>query len=50
VGSVLSLAETWDLAQAWYADRLSRDWRRRTPEEATALFRSLGLEGQFWEA
>jgi hypothetical protein len=46
---VISLATAWDLAQAWYADRLSRHWRRRTPDETAALFRSLGLAGPFWE-
>jgi hypothetical protein len=24
------------------------DWRRRTPEEATAAFASIGLTGEFW--
>lgn len=38
----------WRLAQAWYADRLRVDWRRRTPAEAQALFESLGLTAPFW--
>ena len=47
-GAVMSLSQIWGLAQAWYTDRLSADWRRRTPEEAEAVFESLGLTGDFW--
>jgi hypothetical protein len=24
-------------------------WRRRTPQEATAAFASIGLTGEFWD-
>jgi hypothetical protein len=27
---------------------MAPDWRRRTPEEAEAVFASLGLTGEFW--
>jgi hypothetical protein len=47
-GAVFSLAQQWRLADEWYRDRLSPDWRRRTAEEAEALFTDLGLEGDFW--
>jgi hypothetical protein len=47
-GAVLSLEQTWKLADAWYRDRLSRDWRRRTVDEAHHLFHSLGLNSEFW--
>jgi hypothetical protein len=47
-GALLTLAQQWDLARSWYADRLSRDWRRRTPEEAEAVFADVGLTGDFW--
>jgi len=48
-GATLSVVQQWDLARTWYGDnRLSRDWRRRTPEEAQAVFDSLGLTGPFW--
>ncbi len=30
-------------------NRMSPDWRRRTPEEAQAVFDSLGLTGPFWK-
>lgn len=48
LGATLTLRQQWDLARIWYADRLSREWRRRTPEEAEAVFTSLGLVGEFW--
>lgn len=38
----------WRLAHAWYAGRLDPGFRRRTPEEAEALFAELGLTGRFW--
>ena len=47
-GAVLALAELWRLADAWYRDRLSPHWRRRSTEEAEALFAELGLKGDFW--
>jgi hypothetical protein len=48
-GAVLSLAQTWAFAKLWYEDRLSADWRRRTPAEANDAFASLGLTGEFWQ-
>ena len=47
-GAVFPLETCWRLADAWYANRLAPDWRRRTPEEAEALFAELGLTGHFW--
>ena len=47
-GEVVSLEQTWGLGRAWYADKLSPDWKRATPEEAEALFASLGLTTDFW--
>jgi len=47
-GAVLPLEQCWRLAQAWYADRLSPEWRRRTPSEARDVFDQLGLTGEFW--
>jgi hypothetical protein len=48
VGATMTPDQGWRLAQTWYADRLSADWRRRTPEEAQAVFDSIGLAGPFW--
>jgi hypothetical protein len=47
-GAVFSLGQAWELAQAWYADRLSPEWRRATPEEAQRVFAEVGLTGEFW--
>jgi hypothetical protein len=47
-GALFSTERLWRLADAWYANRLAHDWRRRTPEEAEALFAELGLDGDFW--
>ena len=49
VGDVFSLDSLWRLAQLWFADRLSPDWRRRTIDEASAIFAKSGLEGVFWK-
>jgi len=45
---VLPLEQAWRLALAWYTDRLSPDWRRRTAGEAEAVFTGLGLTGESW--
>jgi hypothetical protein len=47
-GAVFGLDQMWALARAWYDDKLSPDWRRRTPEEAEAIFAAAGLTGDFW--
>ena len=47
-GAAFPLATAWRLAERWYRDRQSLDWRRRTPEEAQAVFAELGLTGEFW--
>jgi len=47
-GAILTLEQPWELARLWYTDRMSPDWRRRTPTEAQAVFASLGLTGEFW--
>ena len=48
-GGLLDLGTLWALAQAWFHDRSSPAWRRRTPEEAQELFARLGLTGPFWQ-
>ena len=47
-GGTMTPATMMALASAWYSDRLSPAWRRKTMEEAHAVFESLGLTGQFW--
>lgn len=48
-GAVVPLEQMWRLARAWYADRLTPSWRRRTVEESQALLASVGLDGRAWE-
>ena len=48
-GGILSLDQGWRLAQAWYSpDRRMPEWRRKTVEQAEALFEELDLKGEFW--
>ena len=47
-GAAVPLALAWRLAQVWYADRLTPEWRRRTAEESQALLESVGLTGPAW--
>jgi len=47
-GAVFTLEQAWQLARAWYAEKLSPDWQRATPGEAQALFAGIGLTGDFW--
>jgi len=49
VGATLTPQQGWKLATAWFEDRLSPDWRRRTPEEARTIFDGIGLTGPFWD-
>jgi len=48
-GATLTVAQQWDLARIWYRNRMSPEWRRRSPDEAQAVFESLGLTGAFWQ-
>jgi hypothetical protein len=48
-GAVFTVRQGWALAEAWFADRLAPDWRRRTPGEAQAVFEGIGLTGPFWD-
>jgi hypothetical protein len=47
-GACFSLEQAWQLGRAWYADRLSPDWRRATSAEAEDIFAGIGLTGDFW--
>ena len=45
----MTVDQQWELARAWYPDRLRPDWKRRSPQEAQAVFESIGLTGDFWQ-
>jgi hypothetical protein len=49
IGATLTPQQGWQLATAWFEDRLSPDWRRKTPEETRAIFEDIGLDGPFWD-
>ncbi len=40
--------QCWQLAEAWYADKLSPDWRRKSLDEAEATLAAIGLTDPFW--
>lgn len=48
MGATFSLDSLWTLARLWFEDRLSPNWRRRTMDEAHAIFARAGLTGPFW--
>lgn len=48
-GGTMTPAQCWQLAEAWYADKLSPDWRRKTLEEAEATLATIGLTEPFWK-
>ena len=49
-GAMLTLADTWRLAQAWYPDRRRAEWRPRTRDESQEILDGLALEPgrEFW--
>ena len=47
-GEVMSVEQQWRLARAWFEDRLRPGSRRRTAQEAEAVFAEIGLIGPFW--
>lgn len=49
-GAVIPVETGWQLAKAWYSeDRRQPSWRRRTADEAQAVFTSVGLTSDFWK-
>jgi hypothetical protein len=48
-GATFSPEQGWRLARAWFHDRLSPDWRRRSREGSKAVFDAIGLSGAFWD-
>lgn len=47
-GAILKMPAALQLAQRWFGDYARPDWRRKTPEQAEAIFRELGLDRRFW--
>jgi hypothetical protein len=47
-GGLMSVEALWRFASDWYGDCLQKPWRKRSPEEAKAVFDRHGLTGPFW--
>jgi hypothetical protein len=48
-GATITAAKLGELAQAWWGDRLSPNWRPRTRDESQEILDRLGLTGEFWQ-
>lgn len=48
-GEVVPVSTVWQLARAWYSDKLDPDWKRKSIAEAQAILDGLGLRGDFWD-
>lgn len=46
---LVTLDQLWELALAWYANRISVDSRRPGPDEMVTIFARIGLHGPFWD-
>ena len=46
---LVTLDQLWELALAWYGNRLTVESRRPMGEEVQKIFRDIGLEGPFWQ-
>lgn len=46
---LVSLDQLWQLALAWYENRLTEESRRPGPDEMEEIFERLGLVGSFWQ-
>jgi hypothetical protein len=47
-GGILDIHTGIRLAERWFGDYASPEWRRKTPEQAAAIFSELGLDRSFW--
>jgi hypothetical protein len=47
-GDVVALSQVLALAREWYGPYLDPDWRKRTVDEAQAVFDRVGLQGSHW--
>lgn len=47
-GAMLDMPKALSLADGWFGDYASPDWRRKTPEQALAIFEELELDPAFW--
>jgi hypothetical protein len=48
LGAFMTTEQLWRLADGWYRDRNQPEWKRPPVEVAEALYREIGLTGDFW--
>jgi hypothetical protein len=48
-GETITAPKLWELAVAWWGDRLEVDWRPHTREQNQAILDGLGLSAPFWQ-
>ena len=48
-GETISATKLWELAVAWWSDRLAPDWRPHTREQNQAILDRLELTDPFWQ-
>ena len=48
VGDLQPLSRVLELSQRWYADYLRPDWRKKSVDEARAIFADLGFNHPVW--
>ena len=49
VRPMLTLEQLWQMALAWYSNRLTEESRRPGPEEIVQIFGRIGLTDTFWD-
>ncbi len=49
IGSILDIKTGISLAERWFGDYASQEWRRKTPDQAAIIFDELGLDRSFWD-
>jgi hypothetical protein len=47
-GATLTIDQAWQLADAWYGNKMDAGWRRASVDETEDLLAKLGLTGPFW--
>ena len=47
-GATLTIDQAWELAAAWYRNKMDPGWRRASVDETENLLERVGLTGPFW--
>jgi hypothetical protein len=50
MGEVIDMATGIALAREWFGGYLDSTWARKSTDEAQSVFRSLGLNSEFWRS